>query len=185
MNNRGQIISAIFVIGTIVTLLLIAPILVKMVIVPSNKFSTALSTIDPTNVSSDAVNYTINSFTTWFDWIVFFFILFSVIMLLFTSFLVDVHPAFFFIYFIAMIGIMIFAPLTLNMLDRMYDCTAYSSVSTCSSIGGWTTEVAYLPITHFIYNNFGVFILSVMILSGIIMYGKFRWGSSQNTGSGY
>jgi hypothetical protein len=182
MNKRGQVTGVIFVIATIVILLLMAPILIKLVIVPSAKFSTSLSAIDPTNKSSDAVNYTMNTFTRWFDWVVFFFIMFSVVALLFTSFLVDVHPAFFFIYFIAMIAIMIFAPLLLNALDRIYDCTNYMSASACSGVGGWTSEIAYLPITHFIYNNFGVFILSIMILSGAIMYGKFRWGGNQNVG---
>lgn len=185
MNRRGQIISIIFVVATIVCLLLAAPILFKMVVVPSQKFSSALTIIDPTNVSVNAVDYTINTFEQWFDWCVFFFILFSIVLLLFSSFMIDVHPAFFFIYFIAIVCIMIFAPLSLQALDRIYDCDNYMSASYCSDVTtGWTAELAHLPVTAFIYNHFNVVILSIMILSGVVMYGKFRFGGG-SSGGGY
>lgn len=174
MNNKAQVISIIFFIATLVTIFLMAPILMKIVITPSQKFSTALSSIDSTNKSVNAVDFTISKFTQTFDWVVLFFIMFSIVLLLISSFLVDAHPAFFILYFIAMFLIMIFAPMTLNFLDRMYDCTSYQSVAVCSSYGGWSSEIAYLPITKFIYDNFAVFILGVMFLSGIIMYAKYK-----------
>jgi hypothetical protein len=178
MNKKGNVLSIIFIVGTIVTLLLMAPILVKLVIIPSEKFSDALATIDSTNKSVEAVNFIQHKFTSLFDWVILFFILFSIIILLISSFMIDVHPVFFVIYFIAMLMIMIFAPMTLGFLDRMYNCTDYMSPGECAGYGGWTYEIASLPITKFIYDNFSVFILSVMMLSGVIMYGKYRRSSS-------
>jgi len=177
MNKKGQVISIIFIIATIVTLILLAPILIKLVIIPSSKFSQALATIDTSNQSVNAVDYTVTKFTQAFDWVILFFMLFSVMTLLISAFLIDAHPAFFVIYFIAMFMLIIFTPMTLNFLDRMYNCTDYQSASVCAGIGGWSSEIAYLPITKFVYDHFSLFILGIMMLSGLIMYGKYKSSS--------
>lgn len=172
MNNKGQILGIIAFIVVIISLVIIAPVLMKIVTTSVSGVSTGLASVDQTNKSSDAVNYIGNTFTNTFDWVVAFFMLFNIIILLVSSFLVDVHPAFIVIYIIAGIFLFIFAPTAMDAVKTIYQTSEY------------TSSVANLPVTEWVVNNFGIFLLSVFILSGLIMFGKLRYGSqSGGTGS--
>jgi hypothetical protein len=175
MNKNGQIISVIAFIGVVATLIILSPFLIKIVSEPVSKFSAAMSSVDATNKSSDAINFISDTYLRWFDWVIFFIFLFNVVLILVSSFLVDVHPVWFIIYVIAAFIMVLFAPSMSLVFEKIYTSDQYSSTLT------------HIPFTNFIYENFMYVILGVIIISAIIMYGKYRFfgsGSAQS-GGGY
>ena len=116
-----------------------------------------------------------------FDWVVAAVFVFSIALLLITSFLVDIHPAFIIIYIIAAFCILSFAPSILSMMESIYDNTQFTHLT------GTTQDITqYLPITRFFYENFAIILVAVFAISAIIMYGKYRaGGGGQPTGSNY
>ncbi len=60
-----------------------------------------------------------------------------------------------------------FAPAILDSLEEAYN--GLGDAATGHDSG------AYLPITEFLINNFGTLMLSIAILSGIVMYAKFKY----------
>jgi hypothetical protein len=51
-------------------------------------------------------------------------------------------------------------------------------IQTIFGMEDFSTEVLQLPITDFIIMRFDLILLGVIILTGIIMYGKWKSGSS-------
>lgn len=172
MNNKKANIAAIvsFVVVVIV-LLIAAPFIIKIVIAPVDKFSDAMTTIDGSNQSVEAISYIRGKFTGMFDWVILLLFLFNVGLLLITSFLIDVHPAFLVVYIIAVAFLVMMAPTFINLADRFYNSNILDDSS-------GVNPTDYLPMTSWIFQNFGIVILGIIILSGVIMFGKYRFGSS-------
>lgn len=164
-NKRGQITSIIAFVVVVIFLVIMAPFLVKLVVTPSQKFSDALGAIDQTNKSVEAVAKITGTFTNTFDYLIIFFFLFNVVILLISSFLVDVHPAFIVVYIVALFFLFMLTPSMETMMDKIYSNTSF------------TDEVAFLPLTTWIMNNFSSVIFGVAILSGVIMFGKYKFTS--------
>lgn len=176
-NKKGQISSIIYFAGIVLVLIFLAPVLMKLVLSVSQPFGEAMATIDQTNKSVDAVNYTEGKFTGMFDWILMFFFIFNVILVLVTAFLVDVHPAFLVVYVIGVFFLVVFAPMVLDAIDTIWTAPQFSV--------GDDNVVQYLPLMNFLRENFIWVILGVIVLSGIVMFGKYRLGSAnQQQGGG-
>lgn len=179
MNNKGQM-NAIIVFAIVVLMLIfVAPILMKIVVAPVEKVSQAFTNVDPTNRTSNEINFIQDKFTGTFDWIIAFLFMFNTLILLVSAFLVDVHPAFLVIYIIAVLFLMIFAPTVLDAVGNIYDNAAFTS-----DLNGGNNVIQYLPITEFIYDNFGVIMVGIIVMSGIIIFGKYRLGRSSGSGTG-
>lgn len=118
-----------------------------------------------------AVGYVHERFTSVWDYAIVFFFFLNIIVLLVSSFLVDVHPAFIIIYIFAVMFLFIFGNSGLYVLDAMWNAF------------GTATETAQTPLEQFVINNFNMIMIGIVILSGVIMYGKFRF--SQGVGGGY
>lgn len=166
MNNRGQILGIISFVVIVIILIFLAPFLMRIVITPVDKVTTALQGIDTTNKSSDATSFIRAKFVGMFDWVIAFFVLFSIIILLITSFLIDVHPAFVIVYVVAGMFLFIFAPAAMTALDTIYNSAQFSV--------GENNVIQYLPITAWLKDNYIIFLLGVFVLSGLIMFGKYR-----------
>lgn len=177
-NKQGQITGIIAFVLIVITLLMLAPILIKIVMTPSQKFVTAISSVDSNNVSSSATSKVLNTFTGAIDWIIVAFFFINVLILLITSFLVDIHPAFFVIYLIAVFFLILFAPTFISFADTLYNNPSFTTLP------NGTDLTSYLPITHWIYGNFGLVIMAIIIISGLIMFGKYRFGN-RTTGVNY
>jgi len=117
-----------------------------------------------------AVGYAHDRFTTWWDYAILLVFLFNVILLLVSAFLVDIHPAFLLIYIIAVFFLLIFGNFALQALDNIW----YSV--------GTSVENTQTPIQQFLINNFQLIMLGVVILSGVVMYAKFKVFSGQGAG---
>jgi len=178
-NKKGQLSSIIFFVIIVLTLLLMAPILIKIVATPLSKFSTSMTATDATNVSSNAITTIKDKFLGAFDWVIMFVFIFFTVLLFISSFLVDIHPAFVVVYIMAAFVLVIFAPTISETFQYFYEAP-FSTLEDGSTIS------THLPITKFIFDNFGMVILGIIVLSGLIMYGKYRFSASgQGTGATY
>jgi len=180
-SKKGQLPAAIAFAGITLVILFLAPILLKVILTPMGKFTTALSTIDATNKSVDAVNYTTGVFTSMFDWVLMFFFLFDIVILMLSSFFIDVHPAFLIIYIIGLIFLVIFSPNILESVNMIWNQAQFEHPATTDATGA--TLSSYLPMISWLKDNYMFVILGVLILSGIIMFGKYRFSGGMGAGA--
>lgn len=164
MNSKAQF-GMITFIGLIFVMLFLAPIVVKIVRSSVGGFSDGLA-----NVNEDAageVDAVEDTFIALWDWVIFLMFGLNVIILLLSSFFIDTHPAFVIVYILTMFFMFAFAPSILDALETSYDALG--------DAGSGHDSGAYLPITEFLINNFGTLMLTIAILSGIVMYAKFKY----------
>jgi hypothetical protein len=145
-------------IGIVVIIIMMAPTLLKIVNEPVDKFSTALSNIDPS--ASEAVDMAHSGFTNLWDTVIMIAFLTSVILLFLSAFLIDTHPAFLVLYIIVCFLLFLFLP---DIYDALYKVW-----------GEFATESAMLPMTEWLLNNLTGVTLAIVILTGIIMYAKIK-----------
>lgn len=173
MNKKGDLQSIIMFSAVFLIIIMLAPMLLKIVVTPLNKFGDALSNVDSSKKSVDAVNYVKNKFTGLFDWIIMFFFIFNVVLLIVTAFLVDIHPAFAIIYIVGLFFLIITAPAMLGAINNIWDMAQFST--------GDENVTQYLPMLNFVREHFTFIVLGIAIISGLIMFGKYRFSQ---TGSG-
>jgi len=161
LSKKGQIeIPVITLIFVIIGLIIIAPFVAKMVNSVLNNFGSSIG-----NMSSEAgesVQFVRSTFIGFWDWVLLITFIINVILLFVSAFLVDTHPVFLILYII--IGVFTFsiAPAVKDLLDEIYNSANFA------------IEVSSLPIMDFIREYFGLILLGVFIISGIIMYSKIR-----------
>lgn len=164
MNKSGQsttfsgfIVFAAIVIG----LLLISPFLIKFFTSPVEKFGDAVGDISPE--AGAAVDFVQEKTLTFWDSVVLFLFLILFVVLIVSSFLIDVHPFFTVVYVISGILFFAFAPAVQPMLEKVYASSSF------------TTEVAYIPALEWLVGNFWSVMLGVYIFSGLIIFVKVRF----------
>jgi len=158
-NRKGQT-DVIYFIVAVVALFILAPIMLKVVNTSLDSFSEAIN--NTSEDASDNVDYIHETFVSFWDILIAIAFLVNIILLFVFSFMVDSHPIFSLFYFISAIIIL------------MFSHTFMTPVSTLFGIDAFSGEVLALPITDFIVTNFDLLLLGIIILTGIIMYGKFR-----------
>ena len=164
MNKKAQFGIITFV-AVFLVLLFLAPFVVKIVRSSVGGFSDSLATVNADAAATvDGIETT---FLNLWDWVILLGFAFNVILLLISSFFIDTQPAFVIVYVLTMFFVMAFAPSVLDSLETTYD--ALGDAATGHDSG------AYLPATEFLIDNFGGVMLSIIVLSGIIMYAKFKY----------
>ena len=177
MNKKGQLGGIIAVFGVILMLIILAPIILRVGTEVLDKTSTQLQTIDATNNSANQVTFVKNQMTGTFDWVIMFLIMFNILLLLISSFLIDVHPSFLVIYIIGCFILVITLPYSISVAERIYGMSQFNTAP--------NDVISYIPMTQFILNNFGSFLVGIIVLTGIIIYGKIRYSSQGGGGVSY
>lgn len=164
MNKKAQLGIIVFV-GMFLVLLFLAPFVVKIVRSSVGGFADAINSTN--EGAATTVRGIEGTFLSLWDWVILLGFAFNVVLLLLTSFFIDTHPAFVIVYIMAVFFLMAFAPSMIDALETMYD--ELGDAATGHDSG------AYLPATEFLIDNFGGVLLSIIVLSGIIMYAKFKY----------
>jgi len=159
MNKIGQASIVTFVV-VVIGLLILAPVMLKI-------FNTTVGEVgDKLNETSTeagaAMEKVENTFTTFWDYLIVIAFFVNVVMLLISAFMVDTHPVFLIMYIISVFVIMSFAPYTMQPVTKILGMDQF------------TTELGQIPMTSFVITNFNLILLGVIVLSGIVMYAKFR-----------
>lgn len=163
MNTRGQIdnpmiLFAVLVIG----LLLFAPIGLKIMKEVQEPLSSSLGNVsnggEVAQANFDRVLLT-GGINLW-DKVMIAAFGFTVIMLLVSAFMVDAHPFFLIIYIALNLMLVLFAPNIIEAVDNIYDSPQFAE------------EAALLTFMDTLRVYYAEFLVGMMILTGIIIYGK-------------
>ena len=164
MNKKAQIDYPIITFIVIVIMLVVfAPIMLKIFNDVVNPFGAKVGNISAVAGVNVAVVQT--SFIAFWDWIIIIAFLIQVILLFVSAFFIDTSPVFVPLYILVCILMMIFAPDMIQILDNIYDSPQF------------LLETTQLPFTDFIRTNFATIILGLMVLSGVVIYGKIKYFS--------
>jgi hypothetical protein len=159
--KKGQLdIPILGFVIIVIAILLAAPLLLKINTDILTNIDTSVSNVSLAGGAAAATVQT--GFTNFWDYAVVFAFFASIIILLLSAFLVDVHPVFYVVWFIAMVMLFMFAADLFEMLDQVYTSPTFA------------TEVAALPLTNFLYENVILITLGVAMLSAMIMYSKYK-----------
>lgn len=165
MNKKGQTFSGFMLFAVIVIGLLVAsPFLIKFFTSPVEKFGDAVGAISPE--AGQAVDFVQDKTLSFWDSVVLFMFLILFIVLIVSSFLIDVHPFFVVIYIISGVLFFAFAPAIQPMMEKIYASPTLS------------TEVSYIPALEFLVGNFWPVMLGIFIFSGVIIFVKVSLFSS-------
>jgi hypothetical protein len=160
-NKRGQLENPIIIfIMVVIGLIFLAPIILKVANTVLDPFADAVG--NQTEQAGVNVRHVKTTFVNFWDWVIIIAFGINVLLLFITAFLVDTHPVFLVLYILFAFFTMIFAPEILQAVDQIYDG------------GQFTEEVNSIPMIDFIRTYFGLIIMGVIFLSGVVMYGKYR-----------
>lgn len=175
MNNKAQAQSIIILFVFMIAIFITSIIVLRVTNSILTPFQQQLNATGMTGSveASGAVGFAQSRFTTWWDVGIVLIFLFNIITLLVSAFMVDIHPAFLLIYIISIIFLFIFGNTALYALDAIWGAM------------GTDTETAQTPIQQFLINNYSVIMLGIVILSGVVMYAKFRFFGGQGAGGNY
>ena len=160
-NKKGNTDIIAWIVA-IVALMILAPFMLKIVNTSIGGFETAINNTSPQ--ASENVSIIKDSFVSFWDWIIAIGFLVNTILLLVFSFMVESHPIFALFYVISAIIALAFAHNVVYPIQTILGMDAFAD------------EVLQLPITDFIVMKFDIILLAVIILTGIVMYGKWRSG---------
>jgi len=164
-NRKGQMeISIVVFVVVIIGLILVAPIVLKVVNSVSTPFANSIS-----NMSEEAgnnVTHVTNTFVSFWDFVIMFGFLVNLIILILSAFLIDTHPAFIMVFIIFAVLLLIFAPEISSILTKIYDNPAFA------------LETSQLAMVDFLREYLWVIVMGVYLISGVIIYGRLKGGSS-------
>lgn len=162
MNKKGQFDYPIATLIVIVFLtLLMAPIILKIFNSFLDVIPAQLSSVDNSNVSTEAFTRVLNTGVSFFDKIIVFSFFLSIVILFISAFLIDTNPFWVILYILMSFFMIILTPTIMGALDNFY-----------SPVGMFSTEVTQLTFTNFFRTHFIAFLIGIMITTGIIIYGK-------------
>lgn len=176
MNKGGQALSVVIFFVVILAVLVTGVLVMSLVNSVLEPFRENIEIVD--NNSAEVVGDIQSSFNSVWDWTIAFLFLFNVVILLFSSFLVDVHPAFLIVYIISLMFLFMFGSTILGSLNEIYDPNGVFGSGNVTAGGN---AIGNMPIVSWVLSNFTLVILGIVILSGVIMYAKFKFvgGGSQ------
>lgn len=162
-NKKGQLDNPLIAFAVLmIGLLIIAPIMLKVMRSAQAPISSSLGNLtgqggEIAQGNFDAVLVTGINF--WDKVVVAAFIL-AVILLLVSAFLVDAHPFFIVLYIFMNFMLILFAPNIIGAVDNIYDSPQFAQ------------ETAMLSFMDTIRTHYAEFLVGMMVLTGIIIYGK-------------
>jgi len=161
MNKLGQANIVAFI-AVVVGIFILAPIMLKIV---NSTLDPLEDTLNNTNVEAgNRVGYIHDVFLNFWDYTIAIAFLVNVLMMLIFAFLVDSHPIFSILYMTSLI------------FTFMFSHYVVVPVTTILGMSQFQTEVGQLPIVNFLVLRFDIILLGLAILTGIIMYSKFKGG---------
>lgn len=174
LRKKGQVENSTLVfIFVIIGLIIAAPLLLKLVGTFNTKLIEAAnsSSLSVPESSITAVNSITNTYTDWMDSIIVIAFIANILLLFLTAYFIDVSWIFVVFY-------IIFAFITIVGGPYIYEVGIDMLYGPAGATGTWilANETLKLPMAAAILNNFGVIMVAIIILSGIIMYAKIKFG---------
>ncbi len=164
-NKRGQLeYPLITFIIVVFALILLSPFILKIFNSFVTPFGSAVGNV--TEQAGVNVAHVTTVFVGFWDFVILIAFVINVLLLFITAFLVDTHPIFLIVFILFGVFTMIFAPEVLQVLDKIYDSPQFA------------LEVSQIEMVDFLRNYFGLIIVGIYFICGIILYSKFMWGGN-------
>jgi len=176
MNSKAQLGGIVLFVFVLLGLILIAPIILKVGVTILDQTTAQLGNVDATNKSAVQTHFVRDKLTGTMDWMVMLLVIINILVLMVSAFLIDINPAFLVIYILGVFALVLTAPYTVASAEKLYSMSDFT---------GSTGVIQYIPMTEFMLNNFGVIIVGVIVLTGIIMYSKIKFFSAGGTSGTY
>lgn len=163
MNKKGQLDYPIITLIVIIFgLLLIAPFTLKIVLTVKENLGNSLGNMstEAGDIAKANSDHVFNTFTNFYDQALIFVFFIALIVMFISSFLIDAHPIFVIIYIFICFMTIIFSPSIIHSLDVVYESSTM------------TAEVSHLGFLDTLRTYFGEFLVGIMVVTGIIIYGK-------------
>lgn len=169
--KKGQLDFPLITLAVIIILMImLGPIVLKVL----NQFRETLTPTfgnmtygAPASQASDKI---LGTAVNFMDGIMVFMFFTFVIVLLVSSMFIDTNPIFIFLYIIMAFLLVITAPNIADAMGNIYDSANFN------------TEVTQLQSLSFIQQHYGSILVGLIILSGIVMYGKIAFFKSGGGG---
>ena len=172
-NKRGQLdFPIIGFVVVVIGLIMLAPIMLKTFNSIQDGLSPALGNVTVGGATAQAnFDGVMNPLVNFWDEIVIAAFAFSVILLLISSFLIDTHPIWVILYVFLAMMLVLFIPDMLQGADSIYGSSQFG------------LETSQLSFMDNLRTHFAEVVIGLIILTGIIIYGKISFFPSQS-GSG-
>ena len=162
LNKKAQIDYPIITwVILVFGLMLLAPVFLKIFTSIQTPLSTQLGNITNGGAVAQAnFNSVMNTTVNFWDKVILFAFILATLLLLISAFFIDTSPFWIILYLFISFMLVLFAPDIIGALDNIYNSAQF------------TTEVARLTFIDSLRTNFGAILVGVIVLSGIIIYGK-------------
>lgn len=163
MLKKGQLDYPIITFFILVFgLILLAPIMLKIFINIRDPISNNFGNMSGQGGQLAQANFNsvINTGINFWDKIITAAFILAVLLLFVSAFLIDTHPFFIILYIALNLMLILFAPDIVDSLGNIYDNANFA------------TEVAQLTFINYIRVHFGLILVAIMVITGIIIYGK-------------
>jgi len=173
INKKGQgfEFSLISLVIIIIGLFLLGPIMLKVFNGILTPFSSAVG--NQSLSAGASVSHIQNSFVNFWDFVLVIGFLVNVVVLFITAFFIDTHPYMVVLYIIFTMVLIIFAPDMMVAVDKIYSSPEF------------VADVVSIPMTEFLVNNFETILVALIVLSGVVIYGKLKYFSNSGGGGVY
>lgn len=170
-NKRGQLDNPVIAFVVIIFgLLIFAPVMLKIFVNVDTSVGNSLGNLSGQQGVIAARNFNAVSDTliTFWDKVIIAAFVLAVLLLLVSAFLIDAHPFFVILYIFLNFMLILFIPSMVTALDHIYDSANFA------------VEIARLGFLDTLRQNFTVFVVGIMIITGIIIYGKLAFFNRSN-----
>lgn len=174
-NKRGQLDYPIIAFVVLFfALLLFAPIMLKIIVSVRDTFSPSLGNLTNSGgaIAEANVNAVLNPFVTFWDKVIMSAFVLGVLFLIISAFLIDTSPFWVILYIFLSFMLVLFIPTVTSALDVLYSNSAFTTPN-----GG---VIILLPIMNFLRTHFTAIVVGLMVITGIIIYGKLFLGGGNN-----
>jgi hypothetical protein len=162
-NKKGQFDNPIIAFAVIIiALLILAPVVLKVMRSIQQPMSDSFGNLTGKGGEVAQTNFNAVAVTgiNFWDKVVIAAFFLSILLLLVSAFLVDAHPFFIVLYIFLNFMLILFAPNIIQAVDNIYDSSSFAQ------------ETAMLSFMDTIRVHYAEFLIGMMILTGIIIYGK-------------
>jgi hypothetical protein len=156
----------------IIGLIIFAPIALKIFVSIKAPVSSSLANVSNGGSTASAnFNATMNPLINFWDKIVIFAFMVSTLLLFVSAFMIDAHPFWIVLYIFISFMLVIFTPSIMQAADGIYENANFGS------------EVGQLSFMNNLRTHFGEFLVGIIVITGIIIYGKISLFPSSGGGS--
>lgn len=155
----------------VIGLLLFGIIFLKIIL--SIQTGVSNSTQNLTGDANASWNAVMTPLSTMWDKVIVFAFITATLLLFVSAFFIDTHPVWVILYIISNFILVLFLSNILGIVDYIFESSSFA------------TEQSMLPYLDSLRSHSMAWLIGIMVLGGIIIYGKFSMSNNQPSGGGF